>query len=223
MTEIWLAFAAGIAGSFHCIGMCGGIVGALAVAAGGPLRFRLLSQLGYNLGRITTYTLLGAAVAAIGAAFDPTGLKAVSFWFFVAVNLMVALIGLGSALGFSPLGLNALEGSGARFFARPLRRLVGHPFASYPLGVLLGFMPCGLVYAPLMVAAGSGTPLKGGAIMAALGAGTLPLLFLFGTASGAISVRLRAVMFRLAGVAIFAMGAYGLWRAWSRACPHCNF
>ena len=221
MIEIWLAFLAGLAGSFHCIGMCGGIVAALAMTRGGqPLASRLTSQLCYNLGRITTYTLLGALAGLAGSSLNLMALKAASSWFLIGANLFVISIGLSSALGFSAWNLSSLEGRGGRFFAAPLKLAVssGASLAAFPLGLLLGLLPCGLVYAPLMAAAASGGPALGAATMAALGLGTLPVLLLFGTASSAVSGRLRSVMQRLAGLLVALMGAAGLWRALERSC-----
>ena len=221
MIEIWLAFLAGLAGSFHCVGMCGGIVAALAMTRGSqPFGSRLGSQLCYNLGRISTYTLLGAVAGLVGSALDFGALKSVTSWFFIGANLLVIVIGLSSALGLSALNLSSLEGRGARFFAAPLKRALSSdsPLAAFPLGLMLGLLPCGLVYAPLMAAAASGGPGLGAATMAALGLGTIPVLLLFGTASSAVSGALRSVMLRLAGLAVALMGGAGLWRALMRSC-----
>ena len=221
MIEIWFAFLAGLAGSFHCVGMCGGVVAALALTRGGhPLAARLGSQVCYNLGRVTTYTLLGALAGLIGSALDFRALRSFSSWFFIGANLFVIAVGLSSALGLGALNLSSLEGRGARLFAAPLKRLVASDssLASFPLGLLLGLLPCGLVYAPLMAAAASGGPGLGAATMAALGLGTIPMLLLLGTVSSAVSGTLRAAMLRLAGLAVALMGAAGLWRALARSC-----
>jgi len=221
MIEIWLAFLAGLAGSFHCIGMCGGIVAALAMTRGSlPLGSRLGSQLCYNLGRISTYTALGALAGLIGSSLDFMALRSFSSWFFIGANLCVIAVGLCSALGLSALNLSSLEGRGARLFAAPLKRVISSDssLAAFPLGLLLGLIPCGLVYAPLMAAAARGAPARGAATMAALGLGTVPVLLLFGTASSAVSGALRAAMLRVAGLAVALMGAAGLWRALARSC-----
>ena len=221
MIEIWLAFLAGLAGSFHCVGMCGGIVAALAMTRGSrPFGSRLGSQICYNLGRISPYTRLGAAAGLIGSSLDFVALRSASSWVFLGANLFVIVVGLSSALGLSGLNLSSLEGRGARFFAEPLRRAIASdaPLAAFPLGLMLGFLPCGLVYAPLMAAAASGGPGLGAATMAALGLGTLPMLLFLGTASSAVSGRLRSAMLRLAGLAVALMGAAGLWRALTRGC-----
>ena len=221
MLEIWFAFLAGVAGSFHCIGMCGGVVAALSMRdSGGAFRFRLQSQLYYNAGRVFTYTMLGALAGAIGSSLDLMALKSASYWFLIGANLFVIIVGLSSALGLGALNLSTLEGRGARFLAAPLKRALcaKSPYAALPLGVMLGLLPCGLVYAPLIAAAGSGSLILGAATMAALGLGTIPVLLTFGTASSAVSVRLRSIMLRLAGVAVALMGAAGLWRALGRSC-----
>lgn len=221
MIEIWLAFMAGMTGSFHCIGMCGGIVAALSINGDGlSFRSRLQSQVGYNLGRITTYTVLGATAGVLGASLDLLTVKPFVFWLLVAAHLFVVAVGLSSALGFNRFNLSSLEAPSASLLAAPLRRAVNGDsrFRSLYLGLALGFLPCGLVYAPLIAAAGTGSPLMGAATMAALGMGTLPVLLAFGTASSALSARLRNWMVRAAGVAVALMGAAGLWRAFSRHC-----
>lgn len=220
MIQLWFAFLAGLAGSFHCIGMCGGIVAALSMGGeGNALRPRLRSQLAYNLGRIGTYTALGALAGFAGSTLDLLTVKAVSFWFLVLANLFVLAVGISSALGLRGFSLSSLEGTGASLLALPLRRAVAgsNPFGALYLGAVLGFLPCGLIYAPLIAAAASGSAWSGGATMAAMGLGTVPALLIFGTASTACSARLRSSMLRIAGIAVALIGAAGLWRALARA------
>lgn len=215
MLVVWLAFLAGITGSFHCIGMCGGVVAALSLRdSGAPLAARIGSQLCYNLGRIATYTLLGAVAGLAGSSLDLVKLKSASFWFLAGANLLVVMLGLSSALGLEALNLSSFERGAARFLSRPLKRALSTrtPLASLPLGLVLGFLPCGMVYAPLVAAAGTGSAFTGAATMAALGAGTVPVMLGLGTASSAISGKLHRVMLRVAGVAVALMGVAGLWR-----------
>jgi sulfite exporter TauE/SafE len=215
MTEVWLAFLAGVAGSTHCIGMCGGIVAASALHARdtnpGTRRLILLS---YNVGRIGTYTLLGVIAGFMGATLDVLTMKSAANWVFAAANLFVFLAGLVSFLQVSSFSLFSLESTGGRFFSGVLRWAVSDAslFRAFILGLVLGFLPCGLVYAPLIAGAATGSPLAGGAIMAALGLGTLPLLFFFGTASAALSARLRGNLVRLVGLLVALIGFVGLWR-----------
>jgi hypothetical protein len=215
MTEVWLSFLAGLAGSTHCLGMCGGIVAAIALHARdtGPGAQRLI-LLSYNLGRIGTYTLLGVIAGFMGSSLDMLSMKMAANWVFVAANLFVFLVGMVSFIQVSSFSLFSLESSGGRFFAGILRWAISDAnlFRVFVLGLALGFLPCGLVYAPLIAAAATGSPLTGGAIMAALGLGTLPLLFFFGTASAALSARLRGNLFRLVGLFVALIGFTGLWR-----------
>ncbi len=219
MLVVWLAFLAGVTGSFHCIGMCGGVVAALSLRdSGAPLGARICSQLCYNLGRVATYTLLGAVAGLAGSSLDLVALKSASFWFLAGANLLVVMLGLSSALGLEALNLSTFERGAARFLSGPLKRALSTstPLASLPLGLILGLLPCGIVYAPLVAAAGTGSAFTGAATMAALGAGTVPVMLGLGTASSAISGKLHRVMLRLAGVAVALMGLAGLWRAVGR-------
>jgi len=215
MVEIWLSFLAGLAGSPHCIGMCGGIVAAIALHArdaGAGARRRIL--LAYNLGRIVTYTLLGAVAGLLGASLNLLGMKAGANWLFVAANLFVILVGLASLARIQMFSLVTLESAGGRFFSGILR-WAAHETGfcrAFVLGMVLGFLPCGLVYAPLIAAAAGNNPLKGAGMIAALGLGTMPLLFFFGTASAALSTRLRGNLFRLMGLCVALIGFMGLLR-----------
>jgi sulfite exporter TauE/SafE len=215
MTEVWLALSAGLVGSVHCLGMCGGIVAALSLTRShGTLRTRFISQVFYNLGRITTYTLLGVVAGLFGSTLNLLALKSVAAWFFCVANFFVIGVGLASALRLQWFNLSSLEMAPSRYLTQPFKMAVsGNSCLSFfPLGLCLGFLPCGLIYGPLMVAAGSGSPVLGGSIMAALGIGTMPVLLLFGSASATVSVVIRDRLFRLLGVLIALMGMAGLWR-----------
>jgi sulfite exporter TauE/SafE len=129
---------------------------------------------------------------------------------------------LGSALRLSWFNLSSMEGSAGQFLVAALKRAMSgtSPLSALPLGIILGFLPCGLVYAPLMVAMGSSSPIRGGAIMAVLGLGTVPVMLIFGTASSAISGAMRDIMFRLVGLIVAIMGAIGLWRVLAKMGHH---
>ena len=214
LPEIWFAFIAGLAGSGHCIGMCGTIVTALGMTRrnesfSGRVAFHVL----YNLGRITTYTLLGVTAGMAGASLNLLAMKSVATWVSFAANLFVITIGFSSAFGMSWFNFSLLDKPPAELLAGPFRRAAGSSTpAPFFLGLMFGFLPCGLIYAPLVAAAGSGNPLVAGGMMAALGFGTMPLLFLFGSASTALSAQLRDRLLRIAGLAVAMMGMTGLWR-----------
>lgn len=214
MTDIVLAFLAGFAGSFHCIGMCGGIAAAVALAGQQcPLSSRVMHQLLYNLGRITTYAAMGTAAGWLGGSLSLLGLREFSFWFMGAAYAFVLLVGLFSFIQADRFGFFFIESAAGRYLARPVRFILAGSsmLRFYPLGLILGFLPCGLLYALLVSAAASGDPLKGGLIMGALGMGTLPAMLVFGTAATVFSARLKGIFFRLAGLFVAVMGAAGLW------------
>jgi len=219
-TEMTLiaALLAGLLGSTHCLAMCGGIAGGLGMGLPEERRTapRLLGYLLlYNLGRITSYSIAGAVAGGIGLWLG--SMVEVAAWSHVlrwATGALMVAIGL--QLAFRWRGLRHLEGLGGRFWRRlaPLgRRLmpVRDPGTALALGALWGWLPCGLVYSVLVVAAVSGGPGRGAALMAAFGLGTLPAM----VATGALAGRLRRYagdrrLRRAAGLLVIVFGAWTL-------------
>jgi sulfite exporter TauE/SafE len=213
VTEFGLAFAAGLAGSGHCLGMCGGILAALAVAspaASAAVRFRL--NLAYHFGRIITYSLLGLLAGAISQAALFSALKAQLYWLFVAANLMVIVIGLATAFGVRRLSLAALDGTGWGFMSRVLgaasARSTGLAFLA--AGLVMGLLPCGLVYGVLITAATGGSWWRGWGMMLAFGLGTLPALLAFGQVATALGAVATTLFLRVMGLAVALLGTLGL-------------
>ncbi len=212
---ITLAFTTALFGSGHCIGMCGGLVTALGLSPDGQ-RAGLLFHLLYNLGRTLTYTLIGLAVGWAGSALAyKQSLHQLTRYLLLASDLLIILAGLGTAGLFGWLNLSRFE------FAAPIRSMINATrvlrklppqLSALPLGMLFGFLPCGFLYAMIIMAGQSTDPLTGGAIMFAFGLGTLPALFFVGSAAHLISTASRVWMFRIAGVLVALMGAYNLYR-----------
>jgi sulfite exporter TauE/SafE len=207
-----MAFMTGLLGSAHCIGMCGGLVSALSLTAdgrnSGPL-FHLL----YNLGRTLTYTLIGFLVGWLGSAMIvKSALQELTRTLLIGSDIFIILIGLGSAGLFSKLNVMNLEFSAPiqnmSRFVRSMRSLPPS-LAALPLGILFGFLPCGMLYAVALTAAQSADTLVGAMTMAAFGMGTLPALFLVGSAAQWFSAK-RNWMLRAAGVMVAMMGCYNL-------------
>jgi uncharacterized protein len=174
------AFLAGLLGSGHCLTMCGGI--AAALGAGSARRGWL--PLLYQLGRLTGYAIAGGVAGALGVA---AGFAfAVSRWselLRLATAAVVVVIGLDIAFGSGALRrwLRVPERFGAllwRRFAHDARaRLPASPgLRALTLGVLWGWLPCGLVYSVLLAAAVAGSAARGSATMVAFGLGTLPAM-----------------------------------------------
>lgn len=185
MSDLWLVFLAGVAGSMHCAGMCGGFACGLGPAPGGRVA-TLLRHLGYNLGRIGSYAFLGTlagylGMLLVGHSGESSMASMVQRGLAILSGLLMLLIGLNLA-GLLGRGGHALGGGGAQWLAQSLRTLLRRPGPGAPLafGVLNGFLPCPLVYAFAAQAAASGTALGGLQIMLAFGLGTLPTMLAMG-------------------------------------------
>lgn len=204
-------FAAGLLGGGHCLGMCGGIV-ALVSASGG----RLPLTVAYNLGRVISYGAAGALAGWLGAALSLTG----PLWPRIALLTLAALlmIGMGLYLMGLPQLLLPIERVGGTLWRRiePVARRflpVRSPLQALAVGLLWGWLPCGLVYSALATALATGGAISGAAAMLAFGAGTLPLMLVAGTLAARWRQRLAAPrMRRLAGGLVVLFGVQGLWR-----------
>ena len=205
-----IALATGFLGGFgHCVAMCGPLVGALGISAppGIPARRALLPQLAYHLGRITTYGTVGAVMGLLGSFVNVAGRMA-GWQDVVAVlaGLLMVAMGLGAAA--QSLWVKSAEGRLAGRVLSAVRRLAGHeaPVRAYPLGLVLGFLPCGLSYSAFAAAAATGSPVAGMAIALAFGFGTLPALLLAGAVVAALSFRARGLLQRAGGGLVALLG-----------------
>ena len=204
------ALILGLLGGGHCLGMCGGLMGALTLAIPPEQRsrrFRLL--LAYNLGRILSYAsaglLLGLAGWALADSPLATGMR-------VLAALLLICMGLYLAGWWS--GLTRIEalGRGLWRHVQPVAtRLL--PVSSLPrallLGALWGWLPCGLVYSTLLWAASQGDALHSAALMLAFGIGTWPVLLATGLAAERVGALLRKRGVRVAGGVLVIL--FGLW------------
>ncbi|MEN9356769.1 MAG: hypothetical protein RL695_940 [Pseudomonadota bacterium] len=214
-------FLVGLLGGGHCMAMCGGIVGALTTPLpGSPAQTekRGLLHLAYNFGRIGSYTGAGAlmgAVGSLGLLFDH--LLPVQMALYVMANLMLVALGI-YLMGMTRL-LLPIERLGQRGWRhiQPLTRrfLPARSITqALPLGMLWGFLPCGMVYSALTTALMSGSALKGAGLMLAFGLGTLPNLLLAGLLLQRVRALSQARGVRLAaGLLVLGFGVWGLLNA----------
>ncbi len=204
-------FLVGLLGGTHCVGMCGGIVGALSL--GGPARWSM--HFAYNAGRILSYGVAGGIVGALGAAsLGLDGAFPIRLVLYGLANLMLValglyLIGVTRSLAFT-------ERLGQHLWRRiqPLTRrfLPARTVAqAFPLGLLWGWLPCGLVYSALASALTAGSPGRGALLMLAFGLGTLPNLLLAGIVLARLNEFVRRPAVRLfSGLLVLGFGLYGL-------------
>ncbi len=220
------AFAVGLLGGVHCVGMCGGIVSALSFGLPRESRIRLSAmapfQLAYNLGRIFSYVLAGALMGSLGL------LLAQALPLYLAQKALYILAGLfmialGLYLGGWWFGLSRLEQVGGRIWRHlePVgKRLmpVRNCRQAFVLGLVWGWIPCGLVYSVLVWTVSAGGVWQGAALMLAFGLGTLPNLLLMGlVAGGIVRWSRRAWVRQAAGAMVILFGLYSLWQAFGSA------
>ena len=210
------AFLAGLLGSGHCFGMCGGIAGSLGALAGGSSGKRLaLPAFQFNLGRMIGYAVLGAiAAGVIGAAGEIMQLKQYGKWLKVITAGMVMLIGLSFLVNWKGLGIIEKGGAGIWRKVSPLASKVSqrHDWMGRTgLGILWGFLPCGLVYTVLMTAASTGNPASGALTMFAFGAGTAPAMMGMTVAAPALSAFLSdKLVRRIVGFSLIVLAIWML-------------
>lgn len=212
---VWVAaFLAGLLGSGHCFGMCGGIAGSLGAVSGlGANRSLAMPAVQFNAGRLLGYALLGAVAAGIfGTAGEIMALKPLGKWLRGITALMVMLIGLRFLLDWR--GLDAIERGGAGLWRRimPLAVRISQRhdwIGRLGLGLCWGFLPCGLVYTVLMTATATGTAWAGATTMLAFGLGTLPSMLGLTLAAPALSSFLadRAVR-RIVGFSLVVLAGW---------------
>ncbi len=212
------ALLAGLAGAAHCAAMCGGIASAVGTTFRSGRGLPLAAAAAFNAGRLAGYALVGAALAgAFGGAVRLLPLTRVALGGRILVAVVLAALGQRLLTGRDLLGAERL---GAAFWSalRPLFARLGRLPASVrpaALGLLWGFMPCGLVYSMLLVAASSASAVDGALTMLAFGIGTLPALLGLTLGGAALGARLgRPGLQRLAGVAILLAAAWTLAGAW---------
>ncbi|MEJ2164345.1 MAG: sulfite exporter TauE/SafE family protein [Desulfobacterales bacterium] len=220
----WSMVVLGLLGTGHCIGMCGPLIIAFPGRA-----FRLAPHLFYHLGRIVTYTVVGAVMGGIGSGL--AGIAALTGGNYTA---WVARIQVGfsvlAALFLMVFGLTRLEiirepdwmslaspgripGFGKIIKSAALNQ--GWVHLSL-VGLMMGFLPCGLSFAAFSRALASGGPLRGAALVFAFGLGTMPGLLLLGTGASSLARRYQKQLDIFAGLLMIYMAAelaQKVWRA----------
>jgi sulfite exporter TauE/SafE len=203
------ALIAGLLGSGHCVGMCGPLA-AVAGASGNGHAVR--HALVYNTARIISYCAIGALFGGLGYAIGSAA--DIARWSqIIRIAMSAVLLLIGLQLLLPRTRFNPFERVGARFwqriapFARRLKpgERTSHLFA---LGLLWGWLPCGLVYSLLALAAVSGSAASGAATMAAFGVGTLPAMIGIGISGRGLAALRRPAMRKVLGVALIVSGIW---------------
>lgn len=203
-------FLVGLLGGTHCVGMCGGIVGAMSMGgkAGWGMHFA------YNGGRILSYAAAGAIAGALGAAsLGLEGQVPARMALYFIANLMLVALGLYLLGITSALAFTERAGQGLWRRLQPLTRRflpVRGVAQAFPLGLLWGWLPCGLVYSALATALAAGSAGWGAAAMLAFGLGTLPNLLLAGLLLARLNEFVKRPAVRtISGLLVLGFGIYG--------------
>jgi sulfite exporter TauE/SafE len=215
--ELWSALIVGLAGSLHCIGMCGPI--AVALPAGRTSRLRhVVGRIVYNAGRILTYAVLGLGAGLVGRTVHVSGYQQVISIILGVLILMAVIL---------PSRFGALL-TGAKLHARlfePLKQLWSRLFgrgstgALFSVGLLNGFLPCGLVYVALAGAVTTGQPLEGALYMAVFGLGTFPVMLAVSLVGGFLGAGVRTKLHHLIPVGAVVLGMLFILRGMSLGIP----
>lgn len=220
---LWLVmislFSTGLMSGVHCAGMCGGIVSTVTMQLPHH-RWPALFHLAYNSGRIFSYTVAGALAGTLGqSSLILRGYVPAQQILFAFASIMLIL--MGCYLAGIWQGVRHIEKAGALLWKRiqPYSRSL-LPANSLPkafgLGILWGWLPCGLVYTVLLSALAMGDAPRGALVMLAFGIGTLPNLLAIGIFSSGIKkyVQLKPVRMS-AGLLVSGLGIYGLYKLWA--------
>jgi sulfite exporter TauE/SafE len=211
------AFLVGLLGSVHCVGMCGGIVGSLTMGIKPEIRqssLRLFPYLfSYNVGRLLSYMLVGLLAGFLGQQLSHVlplaNPRMVAMW--VSSGFMIIL---GLYIGGWWRILTVLEKLGSRVWQRiePLGRRflpIHSPVHAFGLGVIWGWLPCGLVYSVVAFAVTTGDALHGSLLMLAFGVGTLPTMLALGAmANWLVKITRHHLVQQIVGALIIVFGLF---------------
>lgn len=209
MTSIdWRLFlgvvSASLAGSFHCVAMCGSLA-AIASTQGRN------SLLGYQLGRLLGYGLLGALAGALGqAVFAKQAMSELGFAAGVVLGAFLVVLGVRIATGKSDLSGVGAALSGFRKWAYPKAERSGRAWRPLGLGACSVLLPCGWLYSFVWVALATENPVKGALVLLSFWMGTLPWMmgsgWLFDWLNRCLNQRLRSRRWLNGAVALLVIG-----------------
>ena len=193
--DVWAGFIIGLVGSVHCIGMCGPIVLALPSGNGTQLRM-FISRILYNLGRVVTYSFLGAVFGLFGSRILLIGLQQNMSIFIGVVILLSVLLPHKIKAKFAQFKIyKEISGLVKSGFSKLLGK--GSHTSFFTFGIINGFLPCGFVYVGIAGAVSTGSVLEGTIFMALFGLGTLPIMLATAIAGRQINATVKKRINRL--------------------------
>lgn len=216
--EILTSFFVGLFGSLHCIGMCGPIAIALPVPNSNNISF-VSGRLLYNLGRIATYSFLGAVFGLLGSRLVISGFQQ-SVSIFLGIAILIAVL--------IPPRYKAKisQHKIVQKITLPLKSGISDLFkqgtfsSMFLIGLLNGFLPCGLVYVALAGAIASGDAISGTAVMILFGLGTVPAMFAATIFGKFLNINIRRKITKAVPVFALVLGLLFILRGMGLGIPY---
>lgn len=216
MTILITAFVLGLMGSLHCVGMCGPIALSLPLRSG-SIPGKITGSVLWSLGRIVTYSLMGALFGLIGSGFRLLGYQQV-------ISVVIGIVMILSAI--LPSLNHRLTSGGTISLFSPVRKGMQHLLqeknnhALFLIGIFNGLLPCGLVYLAIAGAIGSAGWVPAIAYMALFGLGTLPLLLGVSLLGNFVSQAVRRQINKIVPVVVVLIGLLFVLRGLSLGIPY---
>ena len=218
MIDLYTALTIGLIGSFHCIGMCGPIAVALPLGTAG-LTGRAAGAMLYNIGRSITYGFLGAIFGLLGRGVELAGFQQ---WASILIGVVMILSVAFPVVFKGRFNPGKLIDGYSGGIIRRFRGLFGkHSFRNlFVIGLLNGFLPCGLVYVAVAGALNTNDMAMGILYMLVFGLGTIPIMLSISMAGNVISRKLRERVNKLVPPFIFLLGVLFILRGLSLGIPY---
>ena len=210
---LWTAFIMGLVGSVHCAGMCGPIAISLPYKAGMQTKEEtFLKILLYNLGRVVTYAFMGAVFGLVGKGFFTMGIQKWLLILLAVVLIIVAVfsIDVESKLLEIPV-INRFNNFLKSALTKALKKATVKTF--FIIGILNGFLPCGLVYMAIAAAIATGSVVSSVLYMILFGLGTMPMMMALGYGGNFIGQKFRRTLRKLYPVFMILFAIFFLMRA----------
>lgn len=210
-----MLFVIGLVTSVHCVAMCGGINLSQCIPqpdANAPSKFAALRpSFLYNLGRVVSYTIVGAIVGALGSVISFSG----TFKGIVQLLAGVFMVIMGiNMLGIFPF-FRKLTPRMPKVFARSIHKQKAGSNSPFYVGLLNGLMPCGPLQAMQLYALSTGSPLSGALSMMLFSLGTVPLMFGLGALSSVLSKRFTRKAMTVGAVLVVVLGMSMFTQGWA--------
>jgi len=215
---LWTAFLIGLVGSFHCAGMCGPIALALPLQQGSWMH-KMAGGLVYNLGRVITYSILGAIFGILGKGIHLAGFQ---LWSSVVIGVLMIVIVLFPLVFGRKVSIEKLFGGYSYQLLKRFQKLfhAGSINSFFWIGLLNGILPCGLVYVAVAGAINTGEVVNAMIYMAMFGLGTIPVMLSISVAGNFISLGIRNMISRLTPYLVILLGTLFILRGLSLGIPY---